>query len=104
MPPKLTSPQTIIYNSEDVNRKIIISSANMATLYGEPWYFLHRVDLHNELKDMVINKGAANGNVAKLHLSTSVSNVEKDGTIEFADGNKTKRDVVVVADGIRVSF
>lgn len=83
---------------------MIISSANMAALYGEPWYFLHRVDLHNELKEMAVSKGAKHGNVATLHLSTPVTSITRDGIIELASGEKIKKDVVVAADGIRVSL
>ena len=40
--------------------------------------------------------------VAKIHLLTEVVDLDLDGNITLANGKQLKKDLVVVADGIRV--
>ena len=71
-------------------------------LYGEPWLLYHRVDLHNELKRTATEPRPHTSNIASIELSAEVSDIDLDGHITFCDGRREKKDVIVVADGIRV--
>ncbi|KAJ4247096.1 hypothetical protein NW762_013234 [Fusarium torreyae] len=71
--------------------------------YGAPWYFSHRVDLHNEFRRLAVE---SNGEFpgSNLHLGLSVQSVDCDeGLIVFGDGTKVKKDVIIGADGIHSS-
>ncbi|KAL2882633.1 hypothetical protein SGCOL_001835 [Colletotrichum sp. CLE4] len=71
----------------------------IANSYGSPWYFAHRVDLHEELKRMVT--AADGGPPVTFKLRSEVTSYDPEaasftlrgGTVVFAD-------LVVVADGI----
>jgi salicylate hydroxylase len=76
----------------------------MAARFGAPWLLFHRVDLHNELKRMATEPRPSTKAVAKLNLLTEVVGVDLDGTVTLADRTQVKKDLVVVADGIRVCF
>ncbi|KAF5532893.1 FAD dependent oxidoreductase [Fusarium mexicanum] len=51
--------------------------------YGAPWYFSHRVDLHNEFRRLAVESGDCEA-----------------GLIVFEDGTRVKKDVIIGADGI----
>jgi salicylate hydroxylase len=71
-------------------------------MYGAPWYSLHRVDLHNELKRLA-QEPAAGRKGAKIKLECEVVGVDFEaGTIVLADGTVHKKDLIVAADGIHV--
>lgn len=61
------------------------------------------MDLHSELRDLALQPTATRPRIARLNLATSVSKLEQDGTIHFENGTSIKKDLVVAADGIRVS-
>ena len=71
-------------------------------IYGQPWLLYHRVDLHNELKRTATEPRPHTSNIASIELSAEVSDIDLDGHITFRDGRRVKKDVIVVADGIRV--
>ena len=75
---------------------------DMEAKFGAPWLLFHRVDLHNELKRMATEPRPSTAAVAKLHLLTEVVDVDLAGNITLADGKKLTKDLVVVADGVRV--
>ncbi|KIM94740.1 hypothetical protein OIDMADRAFT_45659 [Oidiodendron maius Zn] len=68
--------------------------------YGAPWFFVHRVDLHNELKTLAL--APSDGFPAvKLNLSTPVVDVNCEaGTLTLADGSTVRKDVIIGADGV----
>ena len=73
---------------------------DMAGTYGAPWYLLHRVDLHNGIRDLAVQK-----HKLPLHLSTQVVDADcETGTITFADGTTTQKDLIIAADGIHVRY
>lgn len=39
-----------------------------------------------------------------MNLLSEVSDINLDGDIFMADGRKVRKDVLIIADGIRVSF
>ncbi|QKX54140.1 uncharacterized protein TRUGW13939_01224 [Talaromyces rugulosus] len=65
-----------------------------------PWYFSHRVDLHNELKRLALN-GSDGFPGAKLHLAKPLVDVDcENGVLKFEDGSIVRKDVIVGADGV----
>ncbi|CAK7225459.1 hypothetical protein SBRCBS47491_005897 [Sporothrix bragantina] len=68
---------------------------DLVTRYGSPWYFLHRVDLHNELKRLAVDAGA------QLLLGQEIKAVDCDTcTLTFPDGSTMNKDVIIAADGV----
>lgn len=70
--------------------------------FGYPWYIFHRVDLHSELKRMVSEPRPNTSAVAKIHLLSEVADIDLDGNMTLVTGETLKKDLIVVADGIRV--
>ena len=64
----------------------------------------HRVDLHNELKEMASKPRPSTSSVAKLHLLSEVKEVDLDGTLTLGDGTRIQKDLIVVADGVHVNI
>ncbi|RYC77848.1 hypothetical protein BFJ63_vAg19279 [Fusarium oxysporum f. sp. narcissi] len=70
------------------------------TRFKFPWYFSHRVDLHNELKRLALEPWSTSTG-AKLHLSTPVVDVDCEGGIlKFEDSTTVTKDVIIGADGV----
>jgi salicylate hydroxylase len=64
--------------------------------YGVPWWFTHRIDLHNALKELAVQKYGA-----KLVLNSKVKSYDlENGSIALADGSIVKGDLIVAADGV----
>ncbi|KZL68492.1 salicylate protein [Colletotrichum incanum] len=92
----------IIYDDpSNPDVKKMIPCTDYAHKYGAPWYFFHRVDLHSELRKMATEPTDTQPRIARLHLGTSVSRVDENGTLHFEDGTSAQKDVVIAADGIR---
>ncbi|KAH7007757.1 hypothetical protein EDB80DRAFT_752259 [Ilyonectria destructans] len=102
---RITTGGTIYYDEpSDIEKKRVLPVADYVSKYKAPWQFYHRVDLHNELKQMAVEPTATRPRAARLHLNTAVSKLDQDGTIHFEDGRSVKKQLVVAADGIRSSF
>jgi 2-polyprenyl-6-methoxyphenol hydroxylase-like FAD-dependent oxidoreductase len=70
--------------------------------FGSPWYFSHRVDLHNELKRLALQK-LGNLRGATLNISTPVIDVDCEaGALTLQNGVVIYKDIIVGADGIHV--
>ncbi|KAH8891202.1 salicylate hydroxylase [Thozetella sp. PMI_491] len=68
--------------------------------YGAPWYFAHRVDLHEELKRLATGDEGA-GVPAVVHLRRTVQAFDPETpSITLADGEVISADMIIVADGI----
>ncbi|EFQ34351.1 FAD dependent oxidoreductase [Colletotrichum graminicola] len=71
----------------------------VAEKYGSPWYFAHRVDLHQELKRMATADDG--GPPVTFKLRSEVTSYDPDGArFSLRDGTVVSADLVVVADGI----
>lgn len=70
--------------------------------FGAPWLLFHRVDLHNELKRLATKPRPSTAAVATLHLLTEVVDLDLDGKITLENGTQLRKDLVIVADGVRV--
>lgn len=78
------------------------TSPDFEALYGAPYFLFHRVDLHTELKRMASEPRPNTSAVARIHLLSEVVNLDLDGSMTLADGRTLRKDLIVVADGIRV--
>ncbi|KXH63220.1 FAD dependent oxidoreductase [Colletotrichum salicis] len=71
----------------------------IANSYGSPWYFAHRVDLHEELKRMAT--AADGGPPVTFKLRSEVTSYNPEAaSFTLRDGTVVSADLVVVADGI----
>ncbi|EXF84952.1 FAD dependent oxidoreductase [Colletotrichum fioriniae PJ7] len=71
----------------------------IANSYGSPWYFAHRVDLHEELKRMLV--AAEGGPTVTFNLRSEVTSYNSDAaSFTLRNGTVVSADLVVVADGI----
>jgi salicylate hydroxylase len=68
--------------------------------YGAPWMTVHRVDLHNCLRELATKKG---GGGAPVEIVERVSGVEFDpaGSVKLHNGEVMRADLVVAADGVK---
>lgn len=67
---------------------------------AQGYFYLHRVDLHNELKHKATSITGA-GIPVKLHTASAVTTVDcAAATIALADGRTLSGDLVIGADGI----
>jgi salicylate hydroxylase len=74
------------------------------SMYGAPWYSIHRVDLHNELKRLA-QEPAAGRKGAKIRLECEVVGADFEaGTIVLSDGTVHRKDLIVAADGVHVGY
>lgn len=72
---------------------------NYKDLYGQPWYFIHRVDLHNELKRLALESGV------DVQLSSEVTHVDaEDGLLTLGNGQSHRYDLIIAADGVHVGL
>lgn len=73
--------------------------------YGAPFMFFHRVDLHTTLKEMALSTDERYpGSPAVIHNDVSVINLNcESGTIVLDDWETFEGDLIIVADGVRVS-
>ncbi|KAI1326829.1 FAD/NAD(P)-binding domain-containing protein [Xylariaceae sp. FL0255] len=66
---------------------------------SDPWILVHRVDLHNALRELAAKD--YNGRTAKIHLNTKVQSVNAaTGEVFFEDGSRVRGDLIVGADGL----
>ncbi|KAI0131931.1 putative salicylate hydroxylase [Xylariales sp. AK1849] len=69
-------------------------------LYGWPWFLIHRVDLHNELKRLAFGPDGS-GIPGVLRTSSRVTGVDCEfPTLTFVDGTIVTPDIVIGADGV----
>jgi 2-polyprenyl-6-methoxyphenol hydroxylase-like FAD-dependent oxidoreductase len=91
------------YNKEGVEkRKVNLIEANKQ--WQHPWQLVHRVRLHDKLKDIATNT-AGEGKPVALNTSSKVLNVDpSNATITLENGEIIASDLVLGADGIYVSI
>jgi salicylate hydroxylase len=81
------------------------SFANMESDYGSKFYHFHRVDLHNQLRELAEAPESASrpGQPVKIKLGAAVDKIDCiNGCLTLKDGNEIKKDLLVVADGVKV--
>ncbi|OAP64337.1 hypothetical protein AYL99_00309 [Fonsecaea erecta] len=71
-----------------------LNFSNVEQLYGNKWYFYHRVDMHRRLKEQAEEAGAI------IRLGNQVMDVDPEtGIISLKGGIKVQKDLVIIADG-----
>jgi 2-polyprenyl-6-methoxyphenol hydroxylase-like FAD-dependent oxidoreductase len=86
----------------DVIKKIDITESSK--LWQNPWQLSHRVRLHETLKKTATSPDGV-GTPANLHVSSRVAAVDpQSATVTLENGEIIQADLVVGADGLRVSL
>ncbi|CAJ2501729.1 Uu.00g045820.m01.CDS01 [Anthostomella pinea] len=81
-----------------VIRDIDLTGAN--EMWQHPWELVHRVALHDRLKETATGKDGP-GPAATLHTASKVVNVvAESGKLSLEDGTTISADVVIGADGV----
>ncbi|KAF8848702.1 salicylate hydroxylase [Acephala macrosclerotiorum] len=71
--------------------------------FGAPWFLVHRVDLHEELKRLA-TMVEGEGKPAVVHLKSEVVSYNPDvGSVTLASGEVITGDLIVAADGVHTS-
>ncbi|KAK6836722.1 salicylate hydroxylase [Apiospora arundinis] len=69
--------------------------------YGAPWFFAHRVDLHEELRRLATQDDTVGGAPVQIHLNSEVVEfLPERSSIILADQQLVSGDLVIAADGI----
>lgn len=76
------------------------SLANLEKDYGAPWMTVHRVDLHNYLRDLATTEGGA-GVPVEIMEGVSAMHFDSAGSITLQNGELLTADLIVAADGVR---
>ena len=72
--------------------------------YGTPFEVYHRVDLYQELRRLAQAEHLP-GKPSCITLGKSAVDVDcSNGIIEFEDGSKVQKDLIIIAAGVKVSF
>lgn len=90
---------------DDLSTFLFNDHSHWEERYGAPGYFLHRVDLHNGLRDVVQRSPSHGEGTTKIRLSTAVEAIDVEaGSIKIANGELITKDVIVIADGVHSPF
>lgn len=84
----------------EIRRRMI--APDFRKIYSAPYLLYHRADLHTELKRTATEPRPPLSKVAKINLLSEVTKIDLDGHITLSDGRQIKKDLIVVADGVRV--
>ncbi|KAL2066181.1 hypothetical protein VTL71DRAFT_2252 [Oculimacula yallundae] len=72
----------------------------LAKVFPYPWQLIHRVDLHNALKE-IATSSKGKGTPAVLHLRSRVVSVDvANTTLNLEDGTSHTGDLIIGADGV----
>ncbi|KAH8896393.1 FAD/NAD(P)-binding domain-containing protein [Thozetella sp. PMI_491] len=76
------------------------SLAHLEKEYGAPWMTVHRVDLHNCLRDLATTKEGIGASV-EIVEGVSAIRFESAGSVTLDNGEVWRADFIVAADGVR---
>ena len=78
--------------------------AEVRKTFGHNFNAFHRVDLHKGLMDLAMSPDQP-GKVPNLHLGNEIVDIDcQTGLIKVKDGTGVRKDLIVVADGWKVSL
>ncbi|QDS68641.1 hypothetical protein FKW77_001718 [Venturia effusa] len=73
-------------------------------LFGAPWYSLHRVDMHSELRRLAIEE-KGEGTPVELFLERDILDMDCElGTITSKTEAPVRKDLIVLANGVHCSL
>lgn len=73
-----------------------VDCSKFQNTYDGPFFFAHRVDLHNELRRLAENSE----NPVEIVLKSEVKSYDPDGSVTLVDGSVYTADLIVAADGV----
>lgn len=73
-----------------------VDCSKFQNTYDGPFFFAHRVDLHNELRRLAENSE----NPVEIVLKSEVKSYDPEGSVTLADGSVYTADLIVAADGV----
>ena len=76
------------------------SLTNLEKEYGAPWMTVHRVDLHNCLRNLATTKEGA-GMPVEIVEGVSAMHFDSAGSITLHNGEVLRADFIVAADGVK---
>ena len=100
---------TLKLQSRTVNQQTLatllhLDLTGVGEKYGHNFNCYHRVDLHNALRDMAFSPDQP-GPVPLLNLGHGITAIDcEKGEITMASGKTVRKDLVVIANGIRTEF
>lgn len=101
----MDAKQIRMVDAQSLQNRLVDSFQDVPQDYGSRFMYFHRVDLHNALRRMAEAVGQQPGVPVTIHTGKPVASVDcESGTITLEQGTAVKKDLVVIADGIRVSF
>ncbi|KAF2109355.1 putative salicylate hydroxylase [Lophiotrema nucula] len=96
----VTAKKTYIANGATLEKVYETTYTGLEEKYGASWYFAHRIDLHDALKDLATSSVGA-GEPAQLFLNAKVTDFDiESGSIRLADSSVVTADLIVAADGV----
>lgn len=76
---------------------------DLTPLYGSGFYHWHRVQLHRTLRELAAAPEDPRGPTADITLGHKIADVDcDDGLIILTNGEKVRKDLIIVADGYQV--
>lgn len=73
-------------------------------MFGAPWYSLHRVDMHSELRRLA-EEESGEGEPVKLFLEKEIVDLDCDlGTIVSKNELPVRKDLIVLANGVHCTL
>lgn len=87
---------------DGTNMKSIIPTyyKDCESCWGMPMYAVHRVDLHNQLRELA-TKAGGRGLPCEVRVRSKVVDYDaENGTVTIEDGSVLQADLVVAADGV----
>lgn len=89
---------------ETLECRIRVQTSGLEDKFGSEVYSYHRLDLHNALRELVTSQ-QSNGMVPSIRLGREVVGVDSEtGVVTLQGGEQLKKDLVVIADGFKVSL
>lgn len=89
-------------SGDKLETQILRPLDGMIEQYGHPVLNFHRVDLHNLLRCAATDTDRS-GKPARINLGYRVASVDcQGGVLELEGGPKITKDLIVIADGIKV--
>lgn len=73
-----------------------VDCSKFSETYDSPFFFAHRVDLHNELRRLATQSE----NPVEVVLNSEVTSYDPDGSVTLKDGSVHAADLIVAADGV----
>jgi salicylate hydroxylase len=99
----VTSRGYELVSGDKLETQILRPLDGMVEQYGHPVLNFHRVDLHNLLKSAATGTDRK-GTPARINLASKVGSIDcQNGTLQLENGQSLAKDLIVVADGVKVS-